>query len=120
MTDLLAATPDNRLSYVDQAMFLWLRASGEAPVVQIVWLYERPVNFEEVRGCFRTVNEGALGRLRIERSPLPFGRHRWVLIEPQAPEDEFASSPRPRAEFTDWADECAGLPIDPEWGPGSV
>jgi hypothetical protein len=57
-----------------------------------------------------------LGR-RIERSPLPFARYRWVLD--RGPSDiDIAERPRPRAELSDWADERSQLPVDPEWGPG--
>ncbi|MEE6176630.1 hypothetical protein [Mycobacterium sp. 050134] len=53
----------------------------------------------------------------IERSPLPFGRHRWVLDRGPA-EIDFAPCARPRAELSDWADERSQLPVDPESGPG--
>jgi hypothetical protein len=57
-----------------------------------------------------------LGR-RIERSPLPFARHHWVLD--RGPSDiDIDESARPRAELSDWADERSQLPIDPERGPG--
>jgi hypothetical protein len=57
-----------------------------------------------------------LGR-RIERSPLPFARHRWVLD--RGPSDiDIAECARPRAELSDWIDERSQLPIDAERGPG--
>lgn len=110
--------PDNRLSFTDQAMFLWLRVSGEEPVMQAVWIYEHPVDFDALRRFHRGVGQVPLGRLRIERSPLPFGRHRWVLAEGPQSDLDIAESARPRAELTDWVDERAQLPVDPEWGPG--
>src|SRR6185437_9219090 len=58
---------------------------------------------------------GAVSR-RIERSPLPFGRHRWVWPCDQ-PELEIAAT-RPRGEFDAWVDEQANTPLDPERGPG--
>jgi hypothetical protein len=118
MTERAVAPSDNRLSFVDQAMFLWLRAAGEAPVMQMVWIYEHPVDFDALRRFHHTFAHGQMGRLRIEPSPLPFGRHRWVLAEPAQSEFDIAESPRPRAELTDWADERVQLPIDPEYGPG--
>jgi hypothetical protein len=118
MNERTAAPPDNRLSYVDQAMFLWLRAAGEAPVVQMVWIYEHPVDYDALRRFHHAFARGELGRLRIEPSPLPFGRHRWVMAEPASNDLDIAESPRPRAELTDWADERVQLPIDPEYGPG--
>ncbi len=119
MTKRAAAQPDNRLSFTDQAMFLWLRASGEEPVMQGVWIYEHPVHFDGLRRFHHAAGQVPLGRLRIEHSPLPFGRHRWVLSEGRPQSDmDIAERARPRAELTDWADERAQLPVDPEWGPG--
>ena len=118
MTERALARPDNRLSFTDQAMFLWLRASGEEPAMQIVWIYEHPVNFDELRRFTHSGCQTSLGRLRIERSPLPFGRHRWVLSDPPPSTFDIAKCARPRAELTDWADERVQLPIDPEYGPG--
>ena len=62
------------------------------------------------------LGHGLLGR-RIERSPLPFGRHRWVL-DPGPSDIDIAECARPRAELSDWADERSQLPVDPESGPG--
>ncbi len=61
------------------------------------------------------LQHGRLSR-RIERSPLPFGRHRWVSPSHQS-ELEIAA-PRPRAEFDTWLDEQANTPLDAEHGPG--
>jgi hypothetical protein len=56
-----------------------------------------------------------LGR-RVERSPLPFARDRWVFS--RGPEDfEIAETPRPRADLNAWTYERACLPLDPEYGP---
>lgn len=98
-------------------MFLALRATGQESVAQVVWLYEHPVDFDELRGFHRRLNCGLLGR-RIERSSLPFGRHRWVSPEGESPSIDIAETPRARTELSDWIDERAQLPIDPEWGPG--
>lgn len=116
MTERAAARPDNRLSFIDQAMFLWLRAADEAPVMQAVWVYEHAVDFDELRRFHQNVGYGLLGR-RIETSPLPFGRHRWVSSVGPPSDIDTAQCARPRAELGDWADERAQLPIDPEWGP---
>lgn len=69
--------PDERLSYLDQALFLGLRATGQAAVMQCVWVYEHAVDFDGLRRFHRNFGYGLAGR-RIEPSPLPFGRHRWV------------------------------------------
>jgi hypothetical protein len=117
MTERATALPDNRLSFTDQALFLWLQASGEAPVMQEVWIYERPVDLDAVRRFHRNWSRAPIGRLRVERSPLPFGRHRWVLSDGPQPDIEFVEKARPRAELTDWADERVQIPVDPELGP---
>jgi hypothetical protein len=109
--------PEARLSYLDQALFLGLRATGQAAVTQCVWIYEHPVDIEGLRRFHRNLGYGLGGR-RIERSPLPFGRHRWVASLGPTGVLDIADRPRPRAELSDWADERVQLPLDPEWGPG--
>ncbi len=106
---------DNRLAYVDQAAFLALRAVHGA-LIQVTWIYDRAVNVDGLRRFHRNLGCGLLGR-RIERSPLPFARDRWVL-SPASEDIDIAATPRRRAEVSAWADERARLPIDPEWGPG--
>lgn len=108
--------PDNRLSYLDQALFLGLRATGQAAVMQCVWVYERAIDVEGLRRFHRNFGYGLAGR-RIEPSPLPFGRHRWVSSLGPPSAIDFESTPRSRAELSDWIDERAQLPVDPEWGP---
>ncbi|OMC35551.1 hypothetical protein A5740_00390 [Mycobacterium sp. GA-1841] len=102
---------------MDQAGFEILRATGRHQLMQITWVYEHAVNLDGLKRFHRDFGYGAAGR-RIERSPLPFGRHRWVSwLGPQSDLD-FAPFPRPRAELGDWVDERAQLPVDPELGPG--
>ena len=110
------ARPDNRLALTDQGFFAGQRAAGQNEVMQVVWLYEHPLDCDGLKRVHRLLGHGLLGR-RIERSPLPFGRHRWVA-DREPPEIEVAECARPRAELSDWADERAQLPIDPERGPG--
>lgn len=111
-----AVAQDNQLSPVDQAMFCTLRAMDRDAVVQCVWLYEHPINLEGLRRFHHNLGYGLLGR-RIERSPIPFARDRWVRDRwPAALDiDECA---RPRAELGDWIDNRARLRVDPERGPG--
>ena len=106
---------DNTLDFIDQASFLGLRALGHGPVIQFIWIYGHDVDLEGLRRFHRNLGRGLLGR-RIERSPLPFGRHRWIAWAGPADID-VAASPRPRAEVHVWVDEQAALPIDPECGP---
>ena len=89
---------------------------GLGQLVQWVWVYRRAVDLDGLERFHHNLGHGLLGR-RIERSPLPFGRHRWVTSA-QAPAIDVAERARPRAELSDWADERAQLPIDPERGPG--
>ncbi len=106
---------DNRLAHVDQASFLMLRAVHGA-LLQLTWIYDRAVNVDGLRRFHRNLGCGLLGR-RIERSPIPFARDRWVKAA--ASDDiDIAATPRRRADVSAWVDERARLPIDPEWGPG--
>jgi hypothetical protein len=108
---------DNRLSFTDQLLFLGQRATGQELVMQCVWVYEHPVDFDGLKRFHRNFGYGLFGR-RIERSPLPFGRHRWVSSLGPMSDIDIAESARARAELSDWVDERAQMPIDPEWGPG--
>ncbi|AMO59804.1 Fatty acyl-AMP ligase FadD28 and polyketide synthase [Mycolicibacterium phlei] len=106
---------DNRLSFTDQLLFLGQRATGQELAMQAVWIYDRPVDLDGVRRFHENFGYGLFGR-RIEPSPLPIGRHRWVTSTgPQTTLD--IEDPRPRDELSDWVDERVRLPLDPEWGP---
>ena len=109
------ARQDDRLALVDQAFFAGHRAAGQNEVMQVVWLYQHAIDLDALRRFYRNLGYGLLAR-RIERSPLPFARYRWV--SDRGPDIDFAERARPRTELSDWADERAQLPIDPEWGPG--
>lgn len=109
------AAPDNRLALTDQMSFLSVRATGQGTVVQCVWIYERALDLDGLRRFHRNLGCGLLGR-RIERSPLPFARHRWVT-EPQSPDIDIAEITRPRSQLSAWADERGLVPVDPESGP---
>ncbi|OBG71304.1 MULTISPECIES: hypothetical protein [unclassified Mycobacterium] len=103
-----------RLGLLDQAAFLRLRATGQGSAAQCTWLYDRDVNVDELRAFTDHLSAGLLGR-RIERSPLPFGRHRWVLGGRPPP---VAVEPaRPRWELGAWVEQRAQVPVDPEHGP---
>jgi hypothetical protein len=107
--------PDNRLALTDQMSFLSVRATGQGTVVQCVWIYERAVDLDGLRRFHRNLGSGLLGR-RIERSPLPFARHRWVT-DPESPDIDIAERTRPRSELSAWADERGQITVDPESGP---
>lgn len=106
---------NNTIDYMDQASFLGLRARGRDPLIQWCWIYDHDVDLQGLRRFHHSLGQGLLGR-RIERSPLPFGRHRWVAW-PGPSDIEIAPAPRPREEYRAWAAEQAAVPIDPERGP---
>jgi len=108
-----------QLDYFDQAALELLRTTGRGQLMQVFWIYEHPVDVQELRRFYRVFGSGLLGRL-IERSPLPFGRPRWVSRPGPQADIISTDNPRPRAELMDWADELAMRPIDPEHGPGWI
>ena len=67
----------NVLDLVDQTIFRVEQAAGITNLIQCVWVYNRPVDIDGLRQFHHHLQRGPLSR-RIERSPLPFGRHRWV------------------------------------------
>jgi diacylglycerol O-acyltransferase / wax synthase len=106
----------NVLDLVDQTVFLGERATGAICLGQCVWVYDRAIDIDALRQFHHHLQWGRLSR-RIERSPLPFGRHRWVW--PSDPSDlEIVATPRPREEFDAWLSEQAAIPLDAEHGPG--
>jgi diacylglycerol O-acyltransferase len=106
----------NVLDLVDQTVFLGERATGATCLGQCVWVYDRAIDIDALRQFHHRFQRGRLSR-RIERSPLPFGRHRWV--SPSDPSDlEIVATPRPREEFDAWLNEQAAIPLDAEHGPG--
>lgn len=107
---------DNQIAFLDQAFFLGLRATRRESIIQCTWIYDRAVNMDGLRRFHDNLGRGLLGRL-IERSPLPFGRHRWVACQ-RPPVMDTVTSPRPRADVGAWIDERAQVPVNPEFGPG--
>lgn len=108
--------PDNVVPYADQALFIALRGTGQEAVMQALWIYEHPIDMAGLKQFHHNLSHGLLAR-RIERSPLPFGRLRWIAAPATETNFTVAQQPRDRAEFYDWADEQVNLPLDPEWGP---
>ena len=107
--------PDNALDYLDESFFLDFRAEGHGPVIQFTWIYEHDVDIDALRRFHRNLGKSLMGR-RIERSPIPFCRARWVAWP--GPEDiDIAGDVRARADVTSWTYEQAARPIDPEAGP---
>jgi hypothetical protein len=106
----------NILDLADQALFLGERATGATSVIQCIWVYDRAIDIDGLRRFHHYLQRGRLAR-RIERSPLPFGRHRWVMGSDSS-DIEFTQIPRPREEFDAWLTEQAHTPLDAEHGPG--
>src|ERR1700752_900957 len=104
---------NNIIDRVDQTFFRLGQAAG---VGQCVWVYDRPVDIAGLRRFHQHLAQGRLSR-RIELSPLPFGRHRWVSPSDQ-PELEIVATPRPRDEFDTWLGEQANTALDAAHGPG--
>jgi hypothetical protein len=109
-------TMNNVLDLFDQTVFDGERATGATNLLQVVWMYNSGVDIDGLRRFHAGLRQGRLSR-RIERSPLPFGRHRWVSPRSE-PELEIVSTPRPRDEFDAWLGEQAGTALDAEHGPG--
>lgn len=107
---------DHRLTYLDQTALELARATGRGQLIQCVWVYEHPLDYQGLERFHRNCAD-SMGNRLIERSPLPFGRHRWVRAGGPPPPIRIAEKPRPRTELLEWADELANLPIDPVNGP---
>jgi diacylglycerol O-acyltransferase / wax synthase len=115
MSHPMGKVDDTTLAYMDQASLMGLRALGRGPVIQYVWIYNNDVDLDALRRVQRNLAHTLLGRL-IERSPLPFGRHRWVAVE-RADAIDVSPAERRRDQVWEWADERAQVPVDPEAGP---
>lgn len=101
---------------VDHTFFRIERAAEVTNVIQCAWVYDRPVAIDGLRRFHHHLQRGRLAR-RIERSPLPFGRPRWVSPWQQN-QLEIAEERCPRADFDTWLARQADTPLDAEHGPG--
>src|SRR6516165_4313352 len=106
----------NVVDLIDQSAFRAERATGTTNLLQCIWVYNRAIAIDGLRQFHHHLQRGRLSR-RIERSPLPFGRCRWVSPSDQS-DLEIVATRRPRAEFDAWLGEQANSPIDAEHGPG--
>lgn len=107
----------NLLAYEDQAMLMLHRYAEQEAVIQVLWFYQRPLHVDGLRRFHRNLGRGILAR-RIVRSPLPFGRARWLSVPAPQAELELTDSTMPADQRHDWADLQVNLPLDPELGPG--
>jgi hypothetical protein len=115
MTAVTISFVDNVLDYADESFFFDFRAQGHGVMIQFVWIYEHDVDLVALRRFHQNLGHGLLSR-RVEPSPLPFGRSRWVQWSPPIAFD-VAEKARPRSELTAWTDEQAALPISLDHGP---
>lgn len=99
-------TDQDRLDYIDQATFLSYRANGRVQVGMALWFYEGPVDLDGLRRFNENFGKGMVARY-IERSPLPFGRHRWVAASGAPRPVDVAETPCPRSGLSDWLEERA-------------
>jgi hypothetical protein len=99
----------------DQTFFIGERATGTTNLLQCIWVYDRAVDIDGLRRFHHHLQRGRLSR-RIEPSPLPFGRHRWVSASGQS-DFEIVETPRPREEFDAWLGEQTNTVLDAEHGP---
>ena len=104
------------LGYLDQGFFTSLRALRRQPIIYFLWLYVQPLDEAAVRLFSHRLAQGRLGRL-LQRSPLPWGRHRWVAHREPAPVTWYRDE-IPIECLHAWRNSLIELPLDPEYGPG--
>ena len=107
---------DDILCYADQGSFIGLRALGRGPILLITWIYQQPLDEAALARFNERLAQGLLGRL-LQRSPLPWGRHRWVANRVPAPVARFMD-PIPLERLPEWRRDLLDLSVDPEHGPG--
>ncbi|MBR0959266.1 hypothetical protein [Bradyrhizobium japonicum] len=112
----LDAGADDVLCYMDQASFVGLRALGRGPVLHITWIYPEAIDEAAVTQFSERLTRGLLGR-RLQRSPLPWGRHRWVENPAPGPV-MWLRNPLPDESLHNLRRLLLDLPVDPERGPG--
>jgi len=104
------------LDLFDQTFATLERATKVLGQLQCIWVYDRAIDLDGLRRFHHNLRRGRLSR-RIERSALPFGRHRWVSAGAQS-DLEIVATPQPREEFDAWLREQAATALDVERGPG--
>ena len=104
------------LCYADQVSFMGLRALGRQPIIHFNWVFPHSLDESVVEQFNERLAQGLLGRL-LQRSPLPWGRHRWVANTVPAPVTWFRD-PIPPEALPTWRSSLMDLSVDPECGPG--
>ncbi len=93
------------------------RATGRVQLIKCLWVYEHPVDMDAVQpfpSQLRVRVPAAASSARRCRSVATAGcphsgRPRPLYVN---------TDPLPREQISDWADQWAQVPIDPETGPG--
>lgn len=106
---------DDLLCYADQASFVGLRALGHQPVMHFTWIYPNLLDEERVNQFNENLAKGILGRV-LQRSPWPWGRHRWVARRAPA-EVTWFRRPIAVESLMERRIQLVDLTIDPEQGP---
>lgn len=107
---------DDVLCLADQGSFLGLRALGRGPVLQFTWRLAQQPDEVAVRVLNARLAQGLFARL-LQRSPVPWGRHRWVRSATPPPVTWLAH-PGPSDDPQECRKALLGLDVDPERGPG--
>lgn len=110
------ANDSDLLCYMDQGSFLALRALGRQPIGLVTWVYPHAVDEASIEAFRQSLTQGLAARL-LQRSPLPWGRHRWVDNPIPAPVT-WSRTPIPVDALQAWRGSLVELPVDPEHGPG--
>jgi diacylglycerol O-acyltransferase len=106
----------NILCYADQASFMGLRTLGRQPVIHLCWCYSHVLDESVVHEFNERLSQTLLGRL-LQRSALPWGRHRWVTNPFPAPV-MWSKEPIAFEGLASWQNSLIDTRLDPEHGPG--
>lgn len=92
------------------------RALGRRPVIHLCWLYPHVLDESVVNQFNAQLSQTLLGRL-LQRSALPWGRHRWVKHPFPAPVI-WSKEPISITGLSSWQNSLIDTRLDPEQGPG--
>lgn len=106
----------HRLAYLDQLAWELHRVTRRNQLMQCLWLYDRPVDLAELDRTHARMSHMPVNR-RIEPSPLPFGRPRWVHGSHPGGTRTVGETVLPRASLMAWANAQARVAADPVAGP---
>jgi len=105
----------NRLTYDDDLFLRSRRVLGVPLVNQTVWRFPEPLDVARLEALHRHLATGRLARVAV-RPRVPGARPHWVRSAVSAPLVVDAE-PVAGDGVLAWADDAAGLPLDPVAGP---